>query len=61
MQDSPEFDALYRQQLSALYRMLGMVPPDVLGYPIARSQGSADGGENVVGAMRRSASGGNPD
>jgi alpha-amylase/alpha-mannosidase (GH57 family) len=34
------FDALYRAQLAALYRVLGVAPPVDLGAPLARASGS---------------------
>ncbi|MFT5140624.1 MAG: alpha-amylase/alpha-mannosidase (GH57 family) [Rhodothermales bacterium] len=56
LEDGPAFDSLYRQQLTGLYELLGMVPPDILNQPlnstVAENRDSAASGEPVSGAMR---------
>jgi alpha-amylase/alpha-mannosidase (GH57 family) len=37
-ENRPEFDQLYRDHLSNVYRALGLDPPDRLSYPILKSQ-----------------------
>lgn len=55
LEDAPEFDALYRQHLSELYRMIGMAPPANLETAIGVSdRGGGSENDAVVGAMRRS-------
>lgn len=44
-----DFDQLYRQQLTALYQLLGVDPPASLESPISEGGGEAEGG----GTMRR--------
>ncbi len=57
LEDAPEFDLLFRRQVAELYRMIGMAPPDNLDSPLGTDAGEASAEhDNVVGAMRRSAS-----
>jgi alpha-amylase/alpha-mannosidase (GH57 family) len=44
-----QFDRLYRRQLTNLYRLLGLVPPETLSQPIAVGRGAPEHG----GVMRR--------
>jgi alpha-amylase/alpha-mannosidase (GH57 family) len=44
-----QFDSLYRRQLVALYRLLGLPPPESLAQPISVGRGSPEHG----GVMRR--------
>jgi alpha-amylase/alpha-mannosidase (GH57 family) len=37
-ENRPEFDQLYRDHLSNVYRALGLTPPEVLGHPILEDQ-----------------------
>jgi alpha-amylase/alpha-mannosidase (GH57 family) len=44
-----QFDQLYRRQLTTLYRVLGLVPPDNLSRPLSTGRGAPEHG----GVMRR--------
>ncbi len=50
-QDGPAFDELFRLQLKALYRLIGVPPPDVLDLPLDDTH-CRDGGEGNTGTMR---------
>ena len=60
--DAPEFDALFRRNLAALYELIDVAPPQILTYPLASAGAAPEvAEEEVKGAMRRSASSANPD
>jgi alpha-amylase/alpha-mannosidase (GH57 family) len=44
-----DFDALFRHQLTSLYRLIGVPPPAALSQPISVGRGAPEGG----GVMRR--------
>lgn len=44
-----DFDALYRHQLTSLYQLIGVAPPEALSRPISVGRGDPEGG----GVMRR--------
>lgn len=53
LEDGPAFDHLFRQQLAALYALIGMAPPAVLGQPISHPHAAAAKPDPAaVGAMR---------
>lgn len=47
-----DFDRLYRRQLTSLYQLMGVEPPELLQSPISSGDGSGRGGEHS-GTMRR--------
>lgn len=55
LRDAPEFDALFRRNLAALYELIGVAPPEILAQPLLSSR--SDDGDHPdfeAGAMRRS-------
>ena len=50
-QDGPAFDELFRLQLKALYRLIGLPPPDVLDLPVDDTH-CRRGDEPTTGTMR---------
>jgi len=50
-QDGPAFDELFRLQLKALYRLIGLPPPDVLDLPVDDTH-CRRGDEATTGTMR---------
>ena len=50
-QDGPAFDELFRLQLKALYRLIGLPPPDVLDLPVDDTH-CRYGDEATTGTMR---------
>ncbi len=53
LEDAPVFDALFRQQLAELYRMIGSSPPADLRRPVSEHPATKTSADDVVGAMRR--------
>ncbi|MGH8035987.1 MAG: hypothetical protein ACREO9_12225, partial [Lysobacterales bacterium] len=53
LDDGPAFDSLFRQQLSGLYELIGMVPPADLASPVNGGAASASAATGkAAGAMR---------
>jgi alpha-amylase/alpha-mannosidase (GH57 family) len=53
LEDGPAFDLLYRQQLAALYQLIGTPPPAALDVPVNSASGQNTGQPpGIAGAMR---------